>query len=102
MRPTLSPNSRVAAGLASTTLSVAASTIEHRLGRGLEQQPVARLDMAQARIVALHRHLRFDQPLLQRRERAQVAADRHEAIALPMLDDRIENGNFGAASTSDG
>ena len=51
---------------------------QHRLGGHLEQQAVAGLDMPQPGVVALHRLLRVDQPLLQGRHGAQVAADRHD------------------------
>ncbi len=54
----------------------------HRLGRHLEQQAVARFDVAHARIIAFQRFLRHHQALLQRRHGAQVAPERHHA-AIP-------------------
>ena len=59
---------------------------QHRLGRQVEQQAVARLGLAQAEIVALHRLLRLEQPLLHRRGRAQVAAERDDLAVVARPD----------------
>ena len=55
---------------------------EERVGNHLEQVAVARFGLPQMPVVALHRLLGVDQPLLQRGHLAQVAPDRHDAVFL--------------------
>ena len=64
---------------------------QHRFRRHLEQQAIARLHVAEPCVVSLHRHLRFDQLLLERRDGAKVAAQCHEAIAVTKLHGRVED-----------
>ena len=72
-----------AAGLASTTLRVPPSTISTASADTLKQDAVTRLDLSQAPVVALHRLLRLDQPVLQRGDGTQVAAERDVSIGPP-------------------
>ena len=67
--------------------------IDHKDGltRELEQQPVPRLEMAQPRIILLERLLRLDQPLLERRDRAQVATEGDDALAVVDPQRRVEH-----------
>ena len=50
---------------------------QHRLAGGVKQDAVARLDVAQAQVVALHRLLGLDQAALQIGDALEVARQRH-------------------------
>ena len=77
---------------------VAGGVNDHdRFRRDLEQQPITGFGMPQPDIVALHRLLGIDQPLLHRRQRAQIAADHDEAILASDIDGRIEHRDILAA-----
>ncbi len=70
---------------------------QRRFGRHLKQQPVAGLDLAQSRIVPLHRHLRFNELVLQLRHRAQIAPKREEAVAAAEFDGGVKHRDLDAA-----
>jgi hypothetical protein len=69
---------------------------EHGLGTHLEQQAVARLEVAQPRVVPLHRLLRLDQPLLQSRRGAEVAAAGDDRPVRAEPHGAVEDRNVGA------
>jgi len=56
---------------------------DRRLGRQLEEQAVAHLDVPQARVVALHGFLRLQEALLHRRHWPKVTSERDHATARP-------------------
>ena len=70
---------------------------QHGFGRELEQQAIAGLGVAHARVFAIDGLLRIDQPLLQHRDGAQVAADRDDAAFLADLDGGVDDGQVDAA-----
>ena len=70
---------------------------QDRLVRGVEHQPVARLDLAQLPVVALHGLLRGDQARLQFGDRLQVLADRQHAGAAAEQHGGEFHRNFEAA-----
>ena len=60
------------------------ATIDHHhsFAGGVEQNAVARFDVAQTQIIALHRLLGFDQTTLQNRNGLEVAAQREEGAVM--------------------
>ena len=64
-------------------LRVAASTHQHRFLRHVEEVAVARLGLAEAPVVALHRLLRLHQALLQRAQRTEVAREHQVPCLAP-------------------
>ena len=67
-----------------------------RLGRHLEQQAIPCFHLAQTPIVAFHRLLRLDQPLLDRGNRAEVAPDGDDPVLVADLHRRIEHRDVSA------
>ena len=90
--------SRLAVGLLSSTRWPAAIDDQYGVGRHLKQQPVARFDVADAGVVALHRLLGVDQPPLQAGDGAQVAAERDDPLRRSGRDRRIQDRNVGAGN----
>ncbi len=72
---------------------------EHRISGDLEQQPIARLGLAPLPVVALHFLLRLDEALLDRSNRAQVAAHRQHRAMLAQPNGGIRDGKLTAIAT---
>ncbi len=69
---------------------------QHGFGRELEQQAIARLGVAHARVFTIDGLLRVDETLLQHRDRAQVATDCDDATFLADLHRRVDDGQVDA------
>ena len=65
--------------------------------RGVEHQPIARLDFAELPVIALHRLLRRDQARLQFGDRLQILSDREHSGAAAKQHRRVFHRNFEAA-----
>jgi hypothetical protein len=64
------------------------------IARRFHHHAVARFVVAMGLVILLQRQLRLDQPMLQLRDRAQVAAQHQDDVGIPGLVDRVADREF--------